>query len=128
FNMLMGEFMTAVHHQLPVKAVIYNNSALGLITLEAEQLGIPAFREAIEFPNPDFAALARACGGQGFSAKRPEELKGAIEQALAAKGPAIVDAVVAPHELPNMPHLEIEALERVAVAKVKEAVLAFTGG
>jgi thiamine pyrophosphate-dependent acetolactate synthase large subunit-like protein len=128
FNMLMGEFMTAVHHELPVKVVVYNNSALGLISLESEQLGIPAFREAIEFPNPDFAALARACGAQGFTAKKPEELRGAIEQALAAKGPAIVDAVVAANELPSVPHLEIETLEKVAVAKVREAVLAFTGG
>jgi thiamine pyrophosphate-dependent acetolactate synthase large subunit-like protein len=128
FNMLMSEFMTAVHHDLPTKVVIYNNSALGLITLESEQLGIPAFREAIEFPNPDFAALARACGGRGFTARKPDELRGAIEQALAWKGPAIVDAVVAADELPNLPHLEIETLEKVAVAKVKEAVLAFTGG
>ena len=40
FNMLMGEFMTAVHHKLPVKVIIYNNSALGLITLEAESVGL----------------------------------------------------------------------------------------
>jgi thiamine pyrophosphate-dependent acetolactate synthase large subunit-like protein len=35
-NMLLGEFMTAVQHRLPLKVVIFNNSALGLITLEAE--------------------------------------------------------------------------------------------
>jgi thiamine pyrophosphate-dependent acetolactate synthase large subunit-like protein len=128
FNMLMGEFMTAVHHELPVKVVIYNNSALGLITLEAEQFALPPFREAIEFPNPDFAALARACGAHGFTARKPEDLKDAMAQAFAVKGPAIVDAVVAAHELPNLPHLEIETLENVAVAKVKEAVLAVTGG
>jgi hypothetical protein len=63
FNMLMGEFLTAVQHKLPVKVVIYNNSALGLIHLGAESVGLPPFREGIEFPNPDFAALARACGG-----------------------------------------------------------------
>ena len=66
FNMLMGEFMTAVQHKLPVKVIIYNNSRLGLIYLEAEGVGLPAFREAIEFPNPDFAALARACGAHGY--------------------------------------------------------------
>jgi pyruvate dehydrogenase (quinone) len=70
FNMLMGEFMTAAHHRLPVKVIVYNNSALGLITLEAESVGLVPFREAIEFPNPDFAALARACGGHGFTARR----------------------------------------------------------
>jgi thiamine pyrophosphate-dependent acetolactate synthase large subunit-like protein len=95
FNMLMGEFMTAVHHKLPVKVIIYNNSALGLITLEAESVGLAAFREAIEFPNPDFAALARACGGHGFAAKRPQDLKAALSEAFAVDGPAIVDAVVA---------------------------------
>ena len=36
FNMLMCEFLTAVHHKLPVKAVVYNNSSLGLIRFEAE--------------------------------------------------------------------------------------------
>ena len=41
FNMLMGEFMTAVHHKLPVKVIIYNNSSLGLIFLEAEGLVCP---------------------------------------------------------------------------------------
>ena len=49
FNMLMGEFMTAVHHKLPVKVVIFNNSALGLITLEAESVGILPFKRPLSF-------------------------------------------------------------------------------
>jgi pyruvate dehydrogenase (quinone) len=102
FNMLMGEFMIAVHHKLPVKVIVYNNSALGLITLEAESVGLVPFREAIEFPNPDFAALARACGGHGFTARQPADLKSAIRDALAVDGPAIVNAVVAADEMPNM--------------------------
>jgi thiamine pyrophosphate-dependent acetolactate synthase large subunit-like protein len=128
FNMLMGEFMTAVHHRLPVKVIVYNNSALGLITLEAESVGIVPFRDAIEFPNPDFAALARACGGQGYVARKPGDLKAAIRDALAFDGPAIVDAVVVADEMPNMPHVELEQIGNFAVAKIKEAVLAVTGG
>jgi pyruvate dehydrogenase (quinone) len=128
FNMLMGEFMTSVHHKLPVKVIIYNNSALGLITLEAESVGIVPFREAIEFPNPDFAALARACGGHGFTARKPHDLMGAITEALSVGGPAIVDAVVAADEMPNMPHVELEQAGHYAIAKIKEAVLAVTGG
>jgi thiamine pyrophosphate-dependent acetolactate synthase large subunit-like protein len=126
--MLMGEFMTAVHHKLPVKVIVYNNSALGLITLEAESVGLAPFREAIEFPNPDFAGLARACGGHGFRARQPDELKAAITEALAVDGPAIVDAVVVADEMPNMPHVELEQVGRFALAKIKEAVLAVTGG
>jgi pyruvate dehydrogenase (quinone) len=127
FNMLMGEFMTAVHHKLPIKIVVYNNSALGLITLEAESVGIVPFREAIEFPNPDFAALARACGGHGFTAKQPGDLKAALREAFAADGPAIVDCVVAADEMPNMPHLELDQIGNYAIAKIKEAVQAVCG-
>jgi pyruvate dehydrogenase (quinone) len=126
FNMLMCEFLTAVHHRLPVKVVIYNNSGFGLITLEAESVGLPAYRKGIEFPNPDFAALARACGGHGFTARKPDELKEALSAAFAIEGPTIIDAVVAANELPNLPHLELDLVGHVAVAKVKEALLALT--
>ena len=127
FNMLMCEFLTAVHHKLPVKVIVYNNSSLGLIYLEAESIGLPPFREAIEFPNPDFAALARACGGCGFKAKHPDELRRAIAEAFAVDEPAIIDCVVAADELPNVPHIELDLVKHYAVAKIKEAVMAVTG-
>ncbi|MEA2865543.1 MAG: hypothetical protein QOE39_258 [Bradyrhizobium sp.] len=126
-NMLLGEFMTAVHHKLPVKVVVYNNSALGLITLEAESVGLAPFREAIEFPNPDFAALARACGGHGFTARLPGVLTAVLSEAFAADGPAIVDCTVAADEMPNMPHVELGQAGRYAIAKIKEAVASVRG-
>jgi pyruvate dehydrogenase (quinone) len=128
FNMLMCEFLTAVHHKLPVKVVVYNNSAFGLITLEAESVGLAPFRSGIEFPNPDFASLARACGGHGFTARKPTELKAALSEAFAIDGPALIDAVVVSNELPNLPHLDLDVVGHVALAKVKEAVLGLTGG
>lgn len=128
FNMLMGEFLTATHHGLPVKVVVYNNSALGLISLEAESVGIPAFRDAIRYPNPDYAMLARACGGSGFSIRDPSKLKSTLREAFATEGPVIVDAVVADDEIPNLPHLELKRVGNYALARVKEAVLAVTGG
>jgi thiamine pyrophosphate-dependent acetolactate synthase large subunit-like protein len=128
FNMLMGEFMTAVHHKLPIKVVIFNNSALGLITLEAESVGILPFREAIEFPNPDFAALARACGGHGFTVKQPGLLTAELNEAFGIDGPAIIDCVVPADEMPNVPHVELDQIGNYAIAKIKEAVHAVTGG
>jgi pyruvate dehydrogenase (quinone) len=108
--------------------VVYDNSALGLIVLEAESIGLPAWKEAIDFPNPDFVALARACGGVGFKAEKPDELRKAISQALEADGPAIIDCVVAADELPNVPHLDLETMGNFAKAKIKEAILEVTGG
>ena len=127
FNMLMGEFLTAVHHKLPVKVVVYNNSAFGLISFEAESTGLPAFKEGIEFPNPDYVALARACGGQGFKAAKPGDLVTAIREGLAADGPTIIDCVVTADEMPNFPHLDLDKAGNYALAKIKEAVLAVTG-
>jgi pyruvate dehydrogenase (quinone) len=128
FNMLMCEFLTAVQHKLPVKAVVYDNSSLGLIKLEAEGIGVPAWKAAIDFTNPDYVMLARACGAVGFKAQKPGELRHAISQALNADGPAIVDCVVAADELPNLPHIDLERVENFAKAKVKETILEVTGG
>jgi pyruvate dehydrogenase (quinone) len=107
--------------------VVYDNGAFGLITLEGEALGLPAFREAIEFPNPDYVALARACGGQGFRASQPGELHTAIEQALATNGPTIVDCAVAANEMPNFPHVDLAQMDHYAIAKVKEVMRSFVG-
>ena len=97
------------------------------ITLEAESVGLPPFRQGIEFPNPDFAALARACGGHGFRVTKPGELHAEINEAFNVDGPAIVNCVVAADEMPNFPHLELDKLRNYAVAKIKEAILAVTG-
>jgi pyruvate dehydrogenase (quinone) len=64
----------------------------------------------------------------GFKAEKPGELRSAIEQGLQADGPAIIDCVVPADELPNVPHIELEKVANVAEAKVKEAILAVTGG
>lgn len=127
FNMLMSEFLTAVHHRLPVKVVIYNNSSFGLIPFEAEAAGLPPYRQGIEFPNPDFTALACACGGHGFRATKPGELRAEMNKALAVDAPAIMDCVVAADEMPNLPHVELETVGHYAAAKIREMLLAVTG-
>jgi pyruvate dehydrogenase (quinone) len=127
FNMMLCEFLTTVQHKLPVKVVVYNNSSLGLIRLEAESMGLPAWK-AMDFKNPDYVAFARACGAAGFKAEKPGELRAAIDQALKAEGPAIASCIVPADELPNLPHIDLEKIENVAKAKVKEKILAVTGG
>ena len=90
-------------------------------------MGLPAWK-AMDFRNPDFVALARAYGAVGFRAEKPGELREAIDQAFKAEGPAIVDCVVPPDELPNLPHIDLERAKNFAIAKVKEKILAVTGG
>jgi pyruvate dehydrogenase (quinone) len=93
---------------------------LGLITLEAESVGLVPFRRAIEFPNPDLAALARACGGHGFVVRNPTELISALAEAFAIEGPVIVDAVVVACEMPNLPRVDLEQIGRFALARSRK--------
>jgi len=101
FTMLMGEFATAVKYGLPVKIVIVKNNSLGQIKWEQMVfLGNPEYGCDL---NPiDFAAFARACGGAGFTIEDPADCGPILDEALAAPGPAVIEAVVDPNE-PPMP-------------------------
>ena len=73
----MCEFLTAVQHKLPVKVVIYNNSAFGLIRLEAEAIGVPAYiHRPLSFPiriSLHSRARLRWLRLRGAQARRAEE-------------------------------------------------------
>ncbi|HEV2078410.1 MAG TPA: thiamine pyrophosphate-binding protein [Allosphingosinicella sp.] len=126
FTMLIGEFMTAVEHRLPVKVVVYDNGGWGLVHMEMEGAGLPAAAGA-SFPNMDFAAFARGCGAQGFTVRDPMELEGAVKDFLAAPGPAVLHTFVDPEELPAMPHVELDQVWKFGIAKAREKLLAIGG-
>lgn len=119
FLMLLGEFMTAVGHGLPVKVVVYDNSGWGLVHLEMEQIANPIAPGA-NLRSPDFAALAKACGAQGFAVRRPGDIGATVDAFLAADGPAILHAYVAADELPVMPHIDWGLAAKYGLAKFKE--------
>jgi pyruvate dehydrogenase (quinone)/pyruvate oxidase len=101
FSMLMAEFSTCVKYRLPVKVVVVKNNTLGQIKWEQIVfLGNPEY--GCDLEPIDFAAFARACGGTGFTIEDPAECGEVLDQALAAPGPVIVQAIVDPFE-PPMP-------------------------
>lgn len=99
FSMLMAEFATAVKYKLPIKVVIVKNGTLGQIKWEQMVfLGNPEFGNDLQ--PIDFAAIAQACGGTGFTAEDPADCGRVLEEFLNAPGPAILQAVVDPLEPP----------------------------
>jgi pyruvate dehydrogenase (quinone) len=102
FAMLMAEFLTAARRQLPIKVVVNNNNSYGQILWEQIVLGYPEYAVRHRQPEADFAAWARACGGFGVKVTDPGALPGAVREALAHPGPALVDCDVNPNE-PPMP-------------------------
>ena len=70
FSMLMADFVTAVKYQLPIRVVIIKNNVLGQIKWEQMVfLGNPEY--GVDLHPIDFAACARACGGNGFTTEDP---------------------------------------------------------
>ncbi len=102
FAMLMAEFLTAVRHELPIKVVINNNNSYGQILWEQIILGYPEYEVRHREPEANFAAWAQACGAYGAKVTEPAAVAGAIRDALAHPGPALIDCDVNPNE-PPMP-------------------------
>lgn len=99
FTMLMGEFVTAVKYNLPIKIIVIKNNTLGQIKWEQMVfLGNPEY--GVELAPIDFAAFARACGGHGFTIDDPATCGDVLDEALATPGPVVIEAVVDPFEPP----------------------------
>jgi pyruvate dehydrogenase (quinone) len=119
-TMLLGDLLTAVAYDLPATFVVFDNGRLGMVKLEQEQGGLPEFGTKLH--NPDLAAVARAMGLTGIRVTDPEEIDGAIRDALATAGPVVVDVLTNPEEVALPPKLTTGDAWGFAVAKLKEAV------
>lgn len=114
FSMLMGDFLTLVQYDLPVKVVLFDNSSLGMVELEMLVAGLPAFGTTNS--NPDFAAVAEACGAFGVRVEKPKQLRGALRAALKHRGPALVDVVTDPNALSIPPKITGEQVSGFALS------------
>jgi pyruvate dehydrogenase (quinone)/pyruvate oxidase len=114
-TMLMGELATCVKYGLNVKVIVIKNNTLGQIKWEQMVfLGNPEY--ACELQPIDFAAVARGFGVQAFSVDDPAQCGDVLRQALAAPGPALVEAVVDPHEPPMPPKITFSDAKNFAEA------------
>lgn len=118
FSMLMAEFATAVQHQLPIKVIVIKNNSLGMIKWEQMVfLGHPEF--GCELMPIDFAAIARACGGAGFTVDDPADCGRVLDEALRTPGPVLVEATVDPFVPPMPPKITMEQAAMFAKSLAK---------
>jgi len=115
--MLMGELLTAVELEAPVKLMVFNNSTRGMVRAEMEVSGYPPWGTDVK--NPDFGAVARAIGIQGERVEKMEEIEPAIGRALAHNGPALIDFVTDPRALSMPPKVTFEQVRGYALAMGK---------
>ena len=99
FQMNIQELATAKINNLPVKVIILNNGYLGMVRQWQELFYGRRYASSV-LPQdvPDFVKVAEAYGCLGIRVMTPAELDGALEQAFAYDGPAVVDCRVVGEE------------------------------
>jgi pyruvate dehydrogenase (quinone) len=97
FSMMMGDFLSLVQLELPVKIILLNNGTLGFVQMEMWANGFPD--TGCDLINPNFAQMANAVGIKGIRVEHPSQLPDALKEAFAHNGPVLVDVVSARQEL-----------------------------
>ena len=123
-SMLMGDLLTCIQENLPIKICVFNNSSLGFVELEQKVEGL--LDSYTDLKNPDFAKVAGAIGLWGRRVEQAEDLEDAVWQWLAYPGPALLDAVTSRFELVMPPRIAPSMVFGTALYSVK-AVLSGRG-
>jgi pyruvate dehydrogenase (quinone) len=102
--MLLGDLLTITQYDLPIKILLFDNGALGMVKLEMETAGFPDYQTDLK--NPNFAKLAEAIGIMGVRIENPADVTSGIKQALQHSGPALIDVVTDPNALSIPSHAD----------------------
>jgi len=122
FTMVPHVLCTAVEYQIPAVWVVWNNFSWSAIRdiqyglFGGREIGTGFYQDDNKEPyNPDFAGWARAAGAEGITVTKSEDFKGALEHAVAANVPFLIDVHVDANirppatgtwALPPLPHAE----------------------
>jgi len=115
FAMLLGDLLTTVQENLPIKIVVYDNGKLGFVEIEQKAAGLlPVYTD---LKNPDFGEVAKAMGLWGHSVSKAGELEESVQTLLTQPGPALLHVKVKPMQpvMPPSPLVAPEAVVGMAV-------------
>jgi pyruvate dehydrogenase (quinone) len=104
-SMLLGDLLSAVQLELPIKVVVFNNSLLGFVSMELKAGGY--LDTNVDLSKTDFSQIAKGAGIWSVRVEESEQLENALREAFAHKGPAVVDVVTSKHELAMPPTIEL---------------------
>jgi acetolactate synthase-1/2/3 large subunit len=95
-DMVIGELALLASHKLAVTIVVFRDDTLSLIKLKQERMKLP--ESGVVTGSPDYAALARAYGGNGHVVSSVKELTKAARTALKSSRFTLIEARIDPAE------------------------------
>jgi pyruvate dehydrogenase (quinone) len=100
--------------------LVLNNRDLNMVSWEQRILaGDPKFEASQDVPDFNYAAYAEMLGLGGIRVERPEDIVPAIDQAMAAQRPVLLDVVTDPSVPPLPPHISFKQAKAFASSLIK---------
>ncbi len=119
-SMLLGDLMTISQYQIPVKIIIFNNRALGMVKLEMRVQGYMDWQT--DMVNPDFVKLAEAMNISAWEAKEPKDVELALSNGFKHNGPALINIFTDPNALAMPPSINFDQMKGFAKSMAKMMV------
>ena len=94
FLMNVQEMATLKRYRLPVKIILLDNQALGMVRQWQELFFDKRYSEIDLSDNPDFAEVARAFGMQALYVDKAADVDAALQALLDAPGPALLHVAI----------------------------------
>jgi acetolactate synthase-1/2/3 large subunit len=94
--MNIQELATLKRYNIPLKILLLDNAALGMVRQWQELFFDGNYSEVDLSDNPDFAELARAFGLQAFTVERRDQVAAAIDRLLTTEGPVLAHVKIDP--------------------------------
>ena len=116
-SMLLGDLATIKQYHLPIKLIVFNNRALGMVKLEMQVQGLPD--NETDMVNPDFALVAQAMGFKGFTIHEPSDVREVLQEAFNENGPVLLNIMTNPASLAMPPRIEWEQVKGYALSMSK---------
>lgn len=95
FRMNMNELATASRYNIPIIQVIINNHVLGMVRQWQTLFYDHRYSQTVLSDKVDFVKVAEGLGCKAIRVTKKEEVGPALEQAIAAGGPVVLDCIIA---------------------------------
>ncbi|WP_267226529.1 thiamine pyrophosphate-dependent enzyme [Dyella silvae] len=105
-SMLLGELLTVIQENVPIKIAVFDNRKLGFVEIEQKAEGM--LDTFTRLKNPDFGKVAEAIGLWGKTVSKATDIEAAVQEWLAQPGPALLNVPVSPLELVKPPFIEFK--------------------
>jgi 2-hydroxyacyl-CoA lyase 1 len=88
------EIETACRYNLPVKIVVFNNGGIGPGHATPPENPLKTMKPNALIYGARYDKMMEAFGGKGWFVENPKDLRNALDQAMAFKGPALVNVMI----------------------------------